>query len=138
MLNVPDLVAAGSDHVLVVTNHENPSLEGLNRVNQSIHRVQIKMIGGLIQNQDVRVVPHTNRERDSRLLAPTQLVNRCHLHVPGHSEHPQMSPVDQVLLIRERMDHLFQRGLQQVQLVQMMLRKCGDSGSRALKLLTFQ
>lgn len=49
----PDLVANLADQMLVVRNDEDSSGVAIQGVNEGIHRVDIQMVGGLIEEQQM-------------------------------------------------------------------------------------
>lgn len=115
--------------MLVVTHHQHTSLEVLDSLHQPVHGVQVQVIGRLIQNEDMRIVPHANRKSDSRFLASGQQIHFLGLHRASNTEHAQMATVDLLLQIGEQALQLLERGHEEVELVEMVLGKGGDSGS---------
>mmetsp|Transcript_27248 Transcript_27248/g.45587 ORF Transcript_27248/g.45587 Transcript_27248/m.45587 type:complete len:357 (-) Transcript_27248:1521-2591(-) len=68
VLHQPRLRAQLPHEFLVVRDHEHPPLEGDNAPGQRPEGLLVQVIGGLVQGQDVRPIPHRRRKHQPRLL----------------------------------------------------------------------
>ena len=57
-------------------------LEALDGLSQGVNGLNVQMVGGLIQQQQVGVLHADHAEHDATLLAVTQLTNLGSLHAP--------------------------------------------------------
>ena len=64
----PDVIAEGSDEVLVVRNHEEATLETEQRLDERGDGVDIKMVGRLVQKQQMGAGVGDPREGEAGLL----------------------------------------------------------------------
>ena len=64
----------------VVGHQHQASLEALNGLSQGINGLNVQMIGGLIQQQQVGVLHADHTKHDAALLPITQLANLGGLH----------------------------------------------------------
>ena len=63
--------------------HKNkPPLEALDGLGQGVNGLNVQMVGGLIQQQQVGVLHADHAKHDATLLAVTQLTNLGSLHTP--------------------------------------------------------
>mmetsp|Transcript_16107 Transcript_16107/g.28990 ORF Transcript_16107/g.28990 Transcript_16107/m.28990 type:complete len:515 (-) Transcript_16107:1255-2799(-) len=74
-LKIPYLIRQSSDEFIVMRDHDDTSLKLLNRRGQSSERVTIQIVGGLIQDQEMRTMPHGRREDQLDLLPSGQAAN---------------------------------------------------------------
>merc|ERR1719337_625830 len=61
--------------LLVVRDDENTTLVILDGQNQSAKTIAIQVIGGLVQNENVRILPHGCSKNDFHLHATTELTD---------------------------------------------------------------
>ena len=62
------------DEVLVVRDDEQPPLEVLERVHQRIDGLQVQVVRGLVEHEDVRPRESERRERHARLLTAADII----------------------------------------------------------------
>lgn len=66
--DAPDLVAHKRDETLVVTHHKDTALEGCEGLGKTLDSLDIKMIGRLIEEEDVGLAHGDHSEDDTALL----------------------------------------------------------------------
>ena len=83
-------------HGHVMTNHQHATLERPQRARQSIHGLNVKMIGRFVQNEDMRVRQTQTRKRNAGLLTAGQ---EGHFLQPRRARNAKGAEVPSVLLV---------------------------------------
>ena len=69
VLDDPDLVAHRADEGDVVRDHHDAALELLERRDERVHRLEVEVVGRLVEEQQVRALEPELHEDHARLLA---------------------------------------------------------------------
>ena len=75
-LELPDARADFLEQVLVVRHEQDGALELLQRDVQRVDRLEVQVVGGLVEDEDVRLLQHDPAEQQPRRLAARQRVGR--------------------------------------------------------------
>ena len=71
----------------VVADKDKAAIEGLDGLCQSINALNVQVVGGLVQQQQVRALHADHAEHQARLLALRQLPNLSCLRIAKASAH---------------------------------------------------
>ncbi len=118
--------------VAVVGYQHHRALEVLQRHRQRLAHLQVEVVGGLVEQQQVGPLPDDQRQRQPRLLAAGEAPHRGIDHVAAEIEAAEK--VAQVLLACPPVDcaQMLERRLVGAQLLELVLREIADSQSLAL------
>lgn len=116
-----EAIAEGAEEVLVVTHHHQATFEVVQRDNKSIYCVEIEMVSGLIEQQDVGLLPSDNGEGDAGLLTTGEEVHRSEGHVAADTEATEVSPELVRVHVCVLLHHLLHCGESQIERVHVML-----------------
>ena len=84
--------AHGVEQRAIVGDQQQRALEVLQRVLQRLAALQVQVVGGLVEDQDVGAAVHQNRQRQPLALATAQPVQRLLGVLAGEQELPQQRP----------------------------------------------
>ena len=56
------------EHCSIVTHEQDRTFVILQRILESFYRLDVEMIGGLVQQEKIRATEHHHRQRDTGLL----------------------------------------------------------------------
>ncbi len=127
--------AVGDEHETVadraqqraVVRHEHQAAFVVGqRPRQGVAHFEVEVVGGLVEQQQVRPPAHEQRQRQPRLLAAGERLDRRVGHLAAEVEAAEV--VAQVLLARPRVlpDQVAQRRLVATQLLDLVLREVAD------------
>ena len=70
----PQPVGAGLDQVAVVADQDHRALVVVERAHQRLARIDVEMVGGLVEDEQMRAVERRQREQQAGLLAARQVL----------------------------------------------------------------
>ena len=110
----------------VVRDDDQRAVVVLQRLGQRFAHLDVEVVGRLVEQQKVRALANDQREREARLLAARQALDRRRRHVAAEVEAAE--EVAQILLARRGLDALQmpQRRLVDAQRFDLMLREIAD------------
>ena len=122
----PQLVGGRAQQVAVVRDDDQRAVVILQRFGQRLAHLDVEVVGRLVEDQQVRLLPHEQREREARLFAAGKAADRRARHVAAKIEPAEK--IAQLLLARTRLDlrEMPQRRLLDAQLLDLMLREVAD------------
>ena len=90
VVHLPQFVHAAGDEVLVVAHHEHPPLEERQPLDERLHGVQVEVVGGLVEQQDVRLAEGDGGEGYSALLPARQRLHGLQGQAGADPERPEV------------------------------------------------
>ena len=81
----------------VVADHDHGAAEADQSLDQRLARLHVEMVGGLVQNQNMRRVPRDQRKRQPRPLSSAELAHRQIHLVAGKSEAAELRESSKIL-----------------------------------------
>src|SRR5690606_41931925 len=110
----------------VVRDQHHRALVLLQGERERVPHFQVEMVRGLVEQEQVGLLAHDQREREARTLAPRERAYRRERLVAAEAESAQK--VAQLLLARLRVEscNMRKRALVVAQLLELVLRKVAD------------
>ena len=139
MTDQPEVVAYGSQQGTVVADQHHGAFELVQRHGECLARGQVEMVGRLIQQQQVGALPDDHGQHQPGFFAATHAAHALRHHVAAELEAAE--EVAQVLLAAGlgsdigvglgQADHVAQRGVVQLQHVQLLLGEIAQTQALA-------
>ena len=98
----PQLVGGRAQQVAVVRDDDQRAVVVLQRLGQRLAHLDVEVVGRLVEQQQVGLLPHEQRQREPRLLAAGEAADRLRRHVAAKIEAAE--EVAQLLLARRRVE----------------------------------
>ncbi len=110
---------------IVRDDHQRPVVV-LQRFGERLAHLDVEVVGRLVEQQEVRPLPHDQREREARLFAAREAAHRVRHHVAAEIEAAE--EVAQLLLAGGgvRLRQMPERRLRRAQLLDLVLREVTD------------
>ena len=117
------------DEVLVMGNDDKTTFEVVQGDDQGVDSVEIQMVGWLVEQEDVRLLPCDDGETDSTLLTSREQVHGAERHVARNTERTEMLTEPLSRFKRVLGHELFDGRLSEIEGVHVMLGENSDSQS---------
>ena len=122
------LVTADAQQVAVVRHDDHRTAEVLQGHCQRLAHFEVEMIGGLVQQQQVRPLVHQHRQHQAGFLATGKRADRCECTFTGESETTEMVSQFGFACSGVELLQMIQRRMFRVQLFDLVLGEVSDTG----------
>ena len=110
-----------------MADHDHRATEAAERLDQRLARLDVEMVGRLIEDQNMRRISRDQRKRQPRPLAARELAHFDIRLVPGKSEPAELRADRALWRRREQALHMLERRLVGDQFLDLMLREITDA-----------
>jgi len=128
----PQVRAHVSEHRDIVRDHEHASVEISQRIGERVHGFHVQVVGGLVEDEDVRVCQREAGECHTGLLTSGEEAHLLEACCPGYAEGAEVAAVLFVSFSREQLCAEGYRAGVQVEGIDVVLGEEADSETGVL------